>query len=559
MFGFLKDKLKNAINKFSKDVEKDAETTQVKPETQSEIKEEPKEEIKEEAKEEIQQEEIEEIRSNKPSEIISAEEETQIEEQVEIKTEKEEVKKQVKEIKTETKAPEQMIQEPIKVESKKQILKETQKNKKDYKEAEQKETEYISVTKADEESGELDEDIKEELQEKKGFFSKLKDKFSKKTDEKKKKKEEEKEIIEKEIIAELEKKTSEKELIEEEFEKELEEELKDKTQIRTEQDKIEAVAQHVPLEPAEKQIEEELKKKEEKQKEKGGFFSKLTDAVTKTNLTEEKFNDIFWELEIILMENNVAVEVIDKLKADLKKELVDSKVKRGTVDEIIMKTLRNTVNELFDVERFDLISKIKTKKPFVITFFGINGSGKTTTIAKLAYLLKQQGLNCVIAAGDTFRAAAIQQMEEHTQKLNIRLIKHEYGADPAAVAFDAIKYAEAKAIDVVLIDTAGRMHSNANLMDEMKKIIRVAKPDLKIFIGEAITGNDCVDQAKEFNSAIGIDAIILCKADVDEKGGAALSISYVTKKPILYLGVGQNYQDLKPFDKQIIMESIGVA
>ena len=209
----------------------------------------------------------------------------------------------------------------------------------------------------------------------------------------------------------------------------------------------------------------------------------------------------------------------------------------------------------------DLWQEIRNKveKPYVIAFFGINGSGKTTSIAKLANMLKEKNVSCVLAAADTFRAASIEQLSLHAEKIGVRIIKHTYGADPAAVAFDAIKHARAKDIDVVLIDTAGRMHSNTNLIDEMKKIIRVAKPDLKIFVGESITGNDCVEQAKTFNEAVGIDGIILTKADIDEKGGAAVSVSYVTKKTILYLGVGQEYKDLQPFDSEVIIKGLGLA
>ncbi|MFC1698313.1 signal recognition particle-docking protein FtsY, partial [Nanoarchaeota archaeon] len=195
-------------------------------------------------------------------------------------------------------------------------------------------------------------------------------------------------------------------------------------------------------------------------------------------------------------------------------------------------------------------------KPFVICFVGVNGSGKTTSIAKFAHMLKENNFKSTIAASDTFRAAAIQQLEEHGKNLGIKVIKHDYGSDAAAVAFDAVKYAEAKELDVVLIDTAGRLHSNVNLMDEMKKIVRVAQPDFKIFVGESITGNDCVEQAKKFNEASELNGIILSKADIDEKGGAAISISYVTGKPILYLGVGQEYGDLEPFDKDKLLESI---
>ncbi len=304
-------------------------------------------------------------------------------------------------------------------------------------------------------------------------------------------------------------------------------------------------------------------KKEEKIVEEGpeesGFFSAIKDTIFKTSLSEEKFEELFWNLELILLENNVAVEVIDMIKANLKRELVERKVLRGQTSDIIIKTLRKSIEQTFDVQPLDIFEKIRTKKPFVIVFVGVNGSGKTTTIAKIVQLLKENNLSCVVAAGDTFRAAAIQQLEEHTKRLNVKLIKHDYGSDPAAVGFDAIKYAHAHAIDCVLIDTAGRLHSNINLMDEMKKIIRVTKPDLKLFVGEAITGNDCVDQARRFHDAVGIDGIILAKADVDEKGGAALSVSYVTGKPILFLGTGQNYGDLEEFDREKIIEQLGLA
>jgi fused signal recognition particle receptor len=192
----------------------------------------------------------------------------------------------------------------------------------------------------------------------------------------------------------------------------------------------------------------------------------------------------------------------------------------------------------------------------VILFVGINGSGKTTTLAKIASMLKEAGVSSVIAASDTFRAAAIQQLEEHANNLSIKMIKHDYGSDSSAVAFDAIRHAESKGLDVVLIDSAGRLHSNSNLMDELKKLSRVTKPDLKIFVGESITGNDCIEQAQKFNEAIGVDAIILTKADVDEKGGTAISISHVIKKPILFFGKGQNYGDIERFSPKKIVDSI---
>ena len=291
---------------------------------------------------------------------------------------------------------------------------------------------------------------------------------------------------------------------------------------------------------------------------KKGFFAKIREAVTTKKITAKQFDDLFWDLEVALLENNVAVEVIEKIKQDLKSALVEQPIPRGKIEQMILSSLKNSLQGLFQVQPIDLLAKIKEKKPYVIAFVGINGSGKTTTIAKVTHLLQNNKLSIVLAAADTFRAAAIDQLQLHADKLNVKLIKHDYGADPAAVAFDAIKHAEANKKDVVLIDTAGRLHSNINLIDEMKKIVRVAKPDLILFIGESITGNDCVEQAKKFNDAVGIDGIILSKADIDEKGGAAISVSYVTKKPILYLGVGQEYGDLKKFDSQQLLESLGL-
>ncbi|MEM4637846.1 MAG: signal recognition particle-docking protein FtsY [Candidatus Woesearchaeota archaeon] len=301
-----------------------------------------------------------------------------------------------------------------------------------------------------------------------------------------------------------------------------------------------------------------LKKELPKDSSEKNFFSKITDTFTKVQLTEEKFEELFWDLELVLLENNVAVEVIEKIKNDMKKELLSEKISRKSVNELILTSLKNSIIDLFDIDTIDLIKSIKEKKkkPYIITIIGVNGSGKTTSIAKLTNLFQKNGLKVVLAASDTFRAAAIQQLEEHASKLNVKLIKHDYNSDPAAVAFDAIKYAEAKDIDVVIIDTAGRLHSNTNLMRELEKVVRVCKPDIKIFVGESITGNDCIEQAKEFDKVVGIDAIILAKADVDEKGGAAISVSYVTKKPILYLGTGQSYDDLKEFDPKIIIESL---
>jgi fused signal recognition particle receptor len=312
-----------------------------------------------------------------------------------------------------------------------------------------------------------------------------------------------------------------------------------------------------PEKPSEKGAEKEVPPPEE-EPEKRGFWSRLTEKIVTKKISADKFEKMFWDLELAMLENNVAVEVIEKIKSDLKDELVDKPIRRNKIEETIVFALKDSIDEILSSPKIDLFEKMRHKKPFIICFVGVNGSGKTTTIAKIAKMMLDKNKKVVLAAADTFRAAAIDQLQIHADSLNVKMIKHDYGSDPAAVAFDAIKYAEAKDIDAVLIDTAGRLHSNTNLIDEMKKIIRVAKPDLKIFVGEAITGNDCIEQAKQFNNAIGIDGIILAKQDVDEKGGASISVSYITKKPILYIGTGQKYSDLREFDKEEIIKSLGL-
>jgi len=379
------------------------------------------------------------------------------------------------------------------------------------------------------------------------------------------KKKEKKEPKEKEIREKL---KEEKKKVEEAEERPREE----KREVKELKEEIKKEVKEKPTEEEKKEIEKVFEKEEKPEKveevkeelveeepeKKKGFFQKITEVISKKALSERQFDDLFFELEVVLMENNVAIEVIEKIKQDLKQELVEKPILRKKVKDTIIETLKKSLDELFDVDKINLVEKAKEKKPFIICFVGINGSGKTTTIAKICKLLQKNKLKCIIAAADTFRAASIEQLQLHADKLGVRMIKHDYGSDSAAVAYDAIKYAQAKKQDVVLIDTAGRLHSNVNLMDEVKKLVRVAKPDLTLFVGESITGNDCVEQAQRFNEIVGIDGIILTKSDVDEKGGAAISISYVTKKPILYLGTGQEYDDLKEFDPGLIISGIGL-
>ncbi len=299
-----------------------------------------------------------------------------------------------------------------------------------------------------------------------------------------------------------------------------------------------------------------LKNRIKSWKSKKGKIEKIKSKF-RFKLNEEYFSEIWEELEMILLENNVALEVVEKIRENIKKKLIGKEIKKKDVKKEIQKELKESLEELL-IPSFDLIEKVEnSKKPFKIIFFGVNGSGKTTTIAKVASLLKKQGFSVVLAASDTFRAASIEQLEKHSEKLNAKLIKGEYGTDPASISYDAIKHAESKNKDVVLIDTAGRMHTEKGLMEEMKKICRVNNPDLKIFIAESITGNDAIEQSKSFKE-VGIDASILTKADIDEKGGTILSISYITKKPILYLGIGQEYKNLEKFEKEKILGKLGI-
>jgi len=213
---------------------------------------------------------------------------------------------------------------------------------------------------------------------------------------------------------------------------------------------------------------------------------------------------------------------------------------------------------MMKTKEFDLVKAIKEKgeKPYRILFLGPNGAGKTTSIAKLTFFLQNQGFKVLWAAGDTFRAASIEQLEKHAERLKVRVVKHQYGADPAAVAFDAVKSAKSKGIDVVLIDSAGRQETNRNLMGELEKIARVAQPDLKIYVGEAFTGQSLLQQAKEYNKTVGIDGFILSKIDCDSKGGTTISLLYKIGNPILFVGTGQEYKDLEKFEPEFVLKRI---
>jgi fused signal recognition particle receptor len=292
-------------------------------------------------------------------------------------------------------------------------------------------------------------------------------------------------------------------------------------------------------------------------------FSRAAKGIAQKELTEKVLDDVLLDLQIALLESDVAEEVVDELSAKLKNELLGVKLdKEQEAVQLVETKFRKAVAEIFSkATGLDLIDKIRTKKennigPFVIVFLGINGTGKTTTVAKIANLLRKAGFSMVVAAGDTHRAGAIEQLEQHTNRLSLKIVKQRYGADPSSVGRDAYDHAKKNHIDIVLMDTAGRMQTSKNLMDEMGKIVRVVKPDLKLFIGDALAGNDTINQAREFFEYTNFDGAILTKVDADAKGGAAISIAHITSKPIIYIGVGQGYDDIIPFDSDKFIASI---
>lgn len=464
MFGFLKKKLKEGIEKITKKIEKEEEekieevVEEVKKE---EHLEEPKEELVKEVEEEIEKPEvIEEIKpeiiEEKPSEKAVEIFEKEVEEktvsperEILIKAEeveKPEIKEEIKEIPKE---------EPEKIQRKEIVKEETK--------------------------------VEEKTEEKKGFFGRI-------------------------------------------FKRKLKEEVK--PEVKEEKPKV---------------VERKVEK---------GILEKIKKKITEKKIEEDDVKDLLHDLETSLISSDVAVETAEKICNDLKNNLVGKFIKRNEIEKVIRDSFRQSILDILAVESLDILEKIKTKKPFLITFLGFNGSGKTTTIARIGNLLKKNNISCVFAAADCFRAASIEQLEEHGRRLGITVIKHEYGADPAAVVFDAVKHAKSKDIDVILADTAGRTHANVSLMEELKKIVRVNKPDLKILVLDALTGNDIYDQCKTFNDAVGVDALIITKADVYEKGGAILSAVHTIKKPIIYIGIGQEYDDLEKFDSKKIVEKL---
>lgn len=292
---------------------------------------------------------------------------------------------------------------------------------------------------------------------------------------------------------------------------------------------------------------------------KPGFFGKLKTLIVEREfvLSEKDIDETLFELQMVLLESDVAFPVAEAITDHMKKELVGTHRKiRESPEEVVTNALKHAIEDVLG-EGFDLVSYIRTHdKPVKILFTGVNGTGKTTSVAKIAYYLRSQGLSVVVGAGDTFRAGAIEQIRVHCDRLGIKLIAHQEGADPSAVLYDTVEYAKAHNIDVVLADSAGRFHNRVNLMNQLEKIKRVMKPDLVFYVDEAVAGNDAVIRAEEFEKTVSTNGVILTKVDMDPKGGAAISIAYTIGKPLVFLGVGQEYSDMKPFSPALIIDEI---
>ena len=281
-------------------------------------------------------------------------------------------------------------------------------------------------------------------------------------------------------------------------------------------------------------------------------------ATGKSVIDEGDLEEDLENLEFALLESDVELSVAEEIIDGIEQNLVGSARRRlESTGSLARDALREALYDVVSVGQFDFEERIaEAEAPVVLVFTGVNGVGKTTTIAKLARHLEGQGLETVLANGDTFRAGANEQLAEHADALDKKLITHEQGSDPTAVIYDAVEYAKANGVDVVLADTAGRLHTSDGLMDQLEKIDRVIDPDMVVFVDEAVAGQDAVYRAREFDEAAAIDGTVLTKADADPQGGAAISVAHVTGKPILFLGTGQDYVDLERFDPERVADRL---
>jgi fused signal recognition particle receptor len=290
--------------------------------------------------------------------------------------------------------------------------------------------------------------------------------------------------------------------------------------------------------------------------------SSLVQKISQRDLSDKDIREVLDEFLLVLVQNDVAYDVAKQICDSLRQKLEITQVRRFSdptepaktvLHDVLLELLKGSGQEPF----FKALDDCKgQRKPAVILFVGVNGTGKTSTVAKIGYMLSRKGYSVLIAAADTYRTGSIEQIEEHARRIGVRTIKHDYGGDAAAVAFDAANYASSHGTNAVLIDTAGRMQTNKNLLDEMKKIARVAKPNLTILIVDALTGNDAIEQGRAFSQAVNIDGVILTKLDADVKGGSAISMAAIIGKPILFATVGQKYDDIISFEPEQMVEKI---
>ncbi len=316
--------------------------------------------------------------------------------------------------------------------------------------------------------------------------------------------------------------------------------------------------QQEPVKEEPKLSRKEMLKLQKQQRAAGKGERKSNDMVSDSGkkIKDDALDEILDELYFTLLEADVALPVADKIKEGVRENLLGKKYDRSySLEEVVEMSVKDAIRDVLEINEFDFDEWItEQKRPTVIMFVGINGTGKTTAIAKIANRLQKNGKSVVMAACDTFRAGAIEQLSIHADRLGCKIVKQTQDADPAAVAYDAVEHAKSKLKDVVLVDTAGRMQTNSNLIEEMKKIVRVAKPDLKVFVGDSLAGNNAIEQAKVFDDAVGIDAVILTKIDTDAKGGAALSIAHTIGKPIAFVCNGQEYDDIVKFNTEWMID-----
>ncbi|SDR29232.1 signal recognition particle-docking protein FtsY [Natronobacterium texcoconense] len=306
-------------------------------------------------------------------------------------------------------------------------------------------------------------------------------------------------------------------------------------------------------------VEDDEEKPAESEDNSTGFGRKAKSLVKgKFVIEEEDLEDALHELEMALLSSDVEMNVADEILDNIRDELVgETRTFTTSTGEVVEEALQEAIHDVISVGQFDFDERIAIEdKPITIVFTGVNGVGKTTSIAKMSRYFEERGFSTVMANGDTYRAGANEQIQEHADALDTKLISHEQGGDPAAVLYDAVEYAEANDVDVVLGDTAGRLHTDEGLMDQLEKIDRVVDPDMTLFVDEAVAGQDAVNRAREFNNAAEIDGAILTKADADSNGGAAISVAHVTGKPILFLGIGQGYDHLERFDPDQMVERL---